>query len=161
MSDPIPSNSITAFKQSSAPVGWTKLTTLDDHAIRINSSGAGSAVSNRTPFSTIFSNREIVGTYNSTGTINPATISGVAPHTHPYRYGAAYTAGSSSLTPSTPTRLSLTRAATSVGSAGSNSPHTHTVSPSSSGTSPWTGVVGENSIDFAINYIDVIIAQRN
>lgn len=161
MTTPIPSNSITAFNQTNAPVGWTKLTTHNDIAIRIVSSGGGAAVTNRQSFSTVFANRNIPGTFISSYIINPAVPPGAGAHTHAYWTAPSATAmGPSSLSPAQPARAwSPAGSPASISPAGSSSPHTHSTSHTASAPSVWSDT--DNNLDFRINYVDVIIAQRN
>lgn len=55
-----PANTVMLFVQSSAPVGWTKLTSHNDKALRVVSGTAGSG--GGTPFSTFFDHLDIIGT---------------------------------------------------------------------------------------------------
>ena len=66
--DIIPQNSVTVFFESSAPTGWTKLTTHDNKALRVvtgtgggfgsgGTSGAGGS-----PFTSTFSQVPVTGT---------------------------------------------------------------------------------------------------
>lgn len=160
MTTPIPSNSITAFNQTNAPVGWTKLTNHNDIAIRIVPSAGGASVTNRQSFSTVFANRNIAGSFNSNYSINPAVPPGAGPHTHTITAAPSATSmGPSSTSPVQPARAWSPLGSATVSPAGGGSPHTHSATPASSGPSVWSDT--DNNIDFRINYIDVIIAQRN
>ncbi len=155
---PIESGSITVFRQTTAPVGWTKLTSYNDYAIRVVSGTASFGGSYS--FSSTYVDRPGAGTV---GTFSGSIGSGssvVASHTHPS--GTLTTGPATLVAPvgiSNPvTRTIAISPETSVSyttaTAGSSVPHGH---PVSFGTTTYTG----NPINFSINYVDIIIAQRD
>ena len=70
---PMGSGTITAFQQTTAPTGWTKVTTYNDAGFRVVS-GTASAVTGATAFSTVFAQ-------TTTGTMTPATTGGPSTNT--------------------------------------------------------------------------------
>ena len=55
-SSSIPASTVMLFYQSSAPTGWTQVTTLNDYDMRIVS-GTGGTTGGTTAYSTVFSNQ--------------------------------------------------------------------------------------------------------
>lgn len=73
----IPSGTKMLFVQTSAPTGWTKLTSADNAALRIVSGAAGSGGS--TNFTAAFTSQTVTGTVGSTsvsGTVGDTAVSG-------------------------------------------------------------------------------------
>jgi hypothetical protein len=171
----IPAGTIMTFQQSSAPTGFTKITTYNDCAMRIVSGSAGSGGS--VAFSTAFTSQSVSGTVGATtlttSQIPPASVSvsvNDPGHTH-WISGASYDDGNfsghngntqdwglyadaGSYSSSDPNHsygrysLSGTTGITASGTvSGGNSSHTHT----------FTGT----SINLAVNYLDFILAQAN
>lgn len=160
MTTPIPSNSITAFRQTTAPVGWTKLTIYDDISIRLSSTG-GTAVTDRQSFTTVFSVRTIRGNNASVYTVSPATA-GFAPHSHPFtRGGTSVAAGLVSPAPAPTVSIRSFASPTTVTSnpAGGGGAHTHAYTGDYFADATWNGINDE--IDFSVQYVDLIIAQRD
>jgi hypothetical protein len=171
----IPAGTIMTFQQSSAPTGFTKVTTYNDYAMRIVSGSAGSGGS--VAFSTAFASQSVSGTVGAT-TLTTSQIPPVAVsvsvtdpgHTH-WISGASYDDGNfsghngnsqdwglyadaGSYSSSDPNHsygrysLSGTTGITASGTvSGGNGSHTHT----------FTGT----SINLAVNYLDFILAQAN
>lgn len=123
------------FAQTAAPTGWTKSTTHNNKALRVVSGTASSGGS--VGFTTAFSSKSVAGTVGGTA----LTVAQLPPHTHPINFqssnagaiNASVGAGQSS--------------GTATGSTGDGETHTH----SFSGT----------SIDMAVQYVDVIIAEKD
>lgn len=106
----VPSGSVMLFLQTSAPTGWTKLTTSNDVALRLVSGAASSGGS--VAFSTAFASQNVGSTTLSTTQI-PA-------HTHSANFQTApYVAGG-------PCGV-LGSASANTGSAGGGGSHTHTL----------------------------------
>jgi len=161
----IESGSITLFYQTTAPVGWTKLTTLNDYGIRITSStggGSGGTVA----FTTCFSPVVVSGSAAASGSIGAVTLSlsQISSHSHPS--GAAAGATSSirgggninfpQFTPANNPSLigPISYFPISTPPAGGGSSHTH---PAISAGGAYTG----NTFAMDIKYADCILAQRN
>lgn len=131
------------FAQTSAPTGWTKSTTHNDKALRIVSGTAGSGGS--TAFSSVMTSRTPAGTVGST-TLSTTQIPS---HSHTFEVTQA------SNTPTTGANVRAVNAANvgagaSVGTsstAGSGGSHNHS----------FTGT----AMDFAIQYVDAIIATKD
>lgn len=127
------------FNQSTAPVGWTKDVTQNDKALRIVSGAVSTGGS--VPFSTAFSSRAVAGTIGGT----TLTTGQLAAHGHDQRVISSSAAGSS-LAAYGGTGLSAPLN-TNIAFTGNNETHTH----SFSGT----------AINMAVNYVDVILAQKD
>jgi hypothetical protein len=126
------------FQQTSAPTGWTKVTSYNDYAMRVvsGSTSTGGSVA----FSTAFASQAISGTVGST-TLSTAQMPSHQHSTTPYAPGgaAAYVASSYN---------SFFDGASGVsGSTGGGGSHNH----SFSGT----------AINLAVQYVDVIIATKS
>lgn len=156
----IPTASITSFKQTSAPTGWTKLTTNDDCAVRVT---AGSVSSGGiSGFSTIFNTRIPTGTMTGSASTGAVTLDSTMIPSHYHtatRQSSTLTAGGFQRTgggygdyvrsPSTP-------APYTSGSAGSGGSHGHTM-PLSFTAPGFNGT----SMNMAVKYVDLIVAQRD
>jgi hypothetical protein len=130
--DFLATSSITTFQQTAAPTSWTKITTVNDATLRVVSGTASSG--GTTAFTTVFTSRSV------TGSVDTATlaVANIPAHTHPNATSARnYTGGpGSGITPTTIT-----------GPAGGGGGHTH----------PFTGI----NQDFAVLYVDIILASKN
>jgi len=163
----IPSGSISIFVQPTAPVGWTKLTTDDDAALRIVSGTVTTGgVSN---FSTVFVSKSLTSPTSGTSTIPMAatlsattlTTTSMASHRH-LSWGLSASGGSNTRTAFSapgPGRTALAMfvgpGSVSAGPAGSGGSHSHTLSASG-------GVdLSPTVFPLALRYVDAIVAQRN
>ena len=158
-----PSGTRLLFQQTSAPTGWTKDTTHNNKALRIVNGTVGSG--GTVAFTTAFASQAVSGTVGNTtatgtvsGTVGDTTltINQIPAHSHDYVQrnltGGATATGSTSVLGSTTTVQTT--------SVGGGLPHTHTFSGSFTGTAhnhPFTGT----AIDLAVQYVDVIIAQKD
>lgn len=162
--DPIQSGSITLFRQETAIVGWTKLTSHNDYTLRVVSGTAGTG--GTVGYSTVFSNITVSGTFTGTVTGTGATSltpSALPAHTHgnylkSTTYGTSFSykappvpspSGSwvqpgSPLTMTTGTSLTATAAG-----------HTHPASGTINST------LSNATLDFRVNYVDMIQAQKD
>jgi hypothetical protein len=126
------------FQQTTAPTGWTKQTTHHDKALRVvtGSVSFGGVV----PHSAVFA--------NTTPTAGATTISTtqMPAHTHAYQAGGGtlYGQGLGSPQEGYQTAISGSGGASTTGSQGGGSSHTHSVS----------------SITLAVQYVDLIIASK-
>lgn len=75
---PIPSGSVLPFYQAAAPTGWTQVTSINDHALRLVSSSGGTT-GGTTAFSTVFTNQ--------TPTIGATTLSTTQMPSHAHSIG--------------------------------------------------------------------------
>ena len=145
---PINPGDITVFGQSTAPTGFTKLTTHNDKALRIVSGTASSG--GTSSFTTVFTNQTPTVTGLSVGstTVTTATMPG---HTHIVQ-------GSTNNTCSYPvpcvyystwTHLPPGAASTASSGIGGGLGHTHTSTTTST------------AVPLGVNYVDIILAQKN
>ncbi len=131
------------FAQTSAPTGWTKSTTHNDKALRIVSGSASSGGS--TAFSSVMTSRTPAGTVGST-TLSTTQIPS---HSHTFEVTKA------SNTPTTGANDRAVNAA-NVG-AGSSTGTSSTAGSGGSHNHSFTGT----AMDFAIQYVDAIIATKD
>jgi hypothetical protein len=135
-----PSGTLMLFQQTSAPTGWTKQTTHNDKALRVVSGSASSGGS--TAFTSVFASRTPAGTVDNT----TLTTAQIPSHTHSY---TASNNQNTRIVPSTngahPFLNQGTFAAT-TGAEGSGGAHNH-------------GFTG-TAMDFAVQYVDLIIASK-
>jgi hypothetical protein len=157
----IPSTSITSFNQTNAPTGWTKITTYNDYALRITTGTTG--VGGSTAFSSIFSARIPTGTLSGSASTGSTTLDSTMIPSH---YHTA-TRNSSTLTNAGYTKVGGGYADL-VGGPVINSTTPYTSTPTGGGGShshamPLTysspGFTG--SLNVAVKYVDLILAQRN
>jgi len=147
-----PSTTAMLFVQTSAPTGWTKVTTHNDKALRLVSGTVGTGGS--TAFTSVFTSRTI-------------TEANLPAHTHGVGTLATASAGLHAHTLDNATNvISDLDTGVSVGtgsnnwskkdiSVNSNGAHTHTITGA-------TDSVGSGTpMDFAVQYVDVIYATKN
>lgn len=142
--DPFAPGTAMLFAQTAAPTGWTKSTTHNDKALRVVSGTAGSGGS--TAFTTVFASRTPAGSVTVDGTT--LTESQIPAHAHAT---TAYNGNSTgSFDPGGASAVtSLSSASITSSSTGGGGSHTHTGS--------FTGT----AMDFAVQYVDVIIATKD
>lgn len=150
--DAFPAGTKMVFRQTAAPTGWTKDTTYTDAALRVTSGTISQQASEGNEFSSVFTTRTISQanlpnvTLSVTGTTNnPGNHSHVVNNLALAGTGlggggsSAYGAG-------------MDKSTTSAGG------HTHTVTGT---TSSINGGVTQTSMNFAVNYVDLIIATKD
>jgi len=152
--DAFPSGTKMLFQQTAAPTGWTKDTTHNDKALRVVTDSVSSGGTNA--FSTSFASYTPAGTNTVTIASHPLTLSQIPSHTHNITESFTkednnFTAGGTfPLREGSPSIGSKTLTTTS---AGSGQGHTHSGS---------TAVfAGTESTQFAVQYVDVIIATKD
>lgn len=123
------------FVQSTAPVGWTKVTTHNDKALRVVSGAAGTG--GTTVFSSVFASRTPNGAVGST----TLTTGQIPSHNHELLSGNGGAGSNSVVGTNTGGPFRTTQ---STGGGGS---HNH-------------GFTG-TAMDFDVQYVDVIIAQKD
>lgn len=146
----IPAGTQMLFVQTAAPTGWTKVTTHNNKALRVVNGTASSGGS--TAFTTVFTSRTPTGT-NSGGSVGDRslTTSQLPSHQHTISNTASDNLNTGTFV-KTISYFNTTGTGTSTGNAGSGSAHNHPF------TQPtWTGA----AMDFAVQYVDVIIATKN
>ena len=158
-----PAGTLMLFQQTSAPTGWTKQTTHNDKALRVVSGTASSGGS--TAFTSVFTSRTPSGSISSvtsTGTVGSTTLaeSQIPSHKHNQSHfstgtatAAAATSGAgiASARNATPINNGILTQATGGGGSHNHSltmnAHSHT----------FTGT----ALDFSVQYVDLIIAQKD
>lgn len=154
-----PSGTVCLFFRSTAPTGWTQITTQNDKMLRMVSvgSGVGGGFGGTNAFSSTFTTR--------TASANvPVTISGLAvqpttldintvpQHAHPVNLGGnTGSSGASPVTGSSP----FVSPGSSTGNQGNSGAHTHPANITAA-NGPWSA-----SVDMRLQYIDVIICSFN
>lgn len=182
----IPTGSVMLFVQTAAPTGWTKVTTHNDKALRVVSGAASSG--GTSAFTTVFASRTPAGSVSSSfssgaaasttatgsisvsgGAVSATTLTTTQMPSHTHALGPSGTSGTFGLvdsatasssglnqvTQATGGGLSHTHSFTQPSASFTGTAHTHTV----------TGTVGSSftgtAMDFAVQYVDVIIASKN
>jgi len=139
-----PSGTLMLFQQTSAPTGWTKQTTHNDKTLRVVSGSASFGGS--TAFTSVFTSRTPAGTVANT----TLSASQLGNHTHYYvapssynikgYYSSSYKSGDGIVIPSG------VGANTGGIDQGSGSAHNHGFTAT--------------AMDFAVQYVDLIIASK-
>ena len=160
----VPSGTVMLFWQAAAPVGWTKLTTQNDKALRVVS-GSGGVAGGTISFSTLFA----AGTVTGSHTLTAAEIPGISSS------GAntitVYPGGSSSVhIPGTTSGINTWAGAASTGfwtpATGDSSSWGQYSAFSGSNTiavtSTNTGGGGHtHPMNLAVQYLDLILCSKN
>lgn len=139
------------FAQTSAPTGWTKLTNLDNFALRVVSGTASTGGS--VAFTTAFASQTPSGSINTAGLSAGATTLSTAQmpsHNHTYNTTNQSDGGTRPIQNPSDNGGGNNYNTSSTGGGGS---HTHPVS----GSATFTG----NAINLAVQYVDVIRASKN
>lgn len=160
----INSGSITLFKQTTPPTGWTKLTAVNDYTLRVVSGTVGTGGTKS--FSSTFSPTIPTGSIGGSGTTGATALTSaeLPSHNHSYTYIAApiwpTTTGVNLASPAgsawavtSPRSSSFSYNMTNVGSNGTHS-HPISISVSSPG---FTG----SELNLDLKYVDMILAQRD
>ena len=139
----IPSGSLMLFQQTTAPVGWTKQTTHNDKALRVVSGTASSG--GTTNFTSVFTSRTPSGSVDNT----TLAANQLGNHTHYYiasndNTGGVHGGGSKS---------------TNYYNSGVYGDNTGGINEGS-GNAHNHGFTG-TAMDFAVQYVDLIIASKD
>jgi len=148
--NPMPSGSNVLFQQTTAPTGWTKVTTYTNHAVRIVAGTASTGGS--VAFTSAFTSQSVTGT-NSGGAVTATTLSTaqLASHSHQYNLYTGYNPVGPSLYQFACLSTGPSSQPSTCGSGGGAS-HTHGFTqPTFTGT----------AINLAVQYVDIIIATKN
>ena len=153
----IPSGSLMLFQQTAAPTGWTKQTTHNDKSLRVVSGNAGSGGS--TAFTSVFTNRGVPLAQHahsgSTGGHSVDHSHGGVITTNIYDAvqgedgPAGAIAGAAREGENDETRVYLPG-----NTGGTSTNHSHSFTTDNAGTAG-------ASMDFAVQYVDLIIASKN
>ena len=147
-SSSIPASTVMLFYQSSAPTGWTQVTTLNDYDMRIVS-GTGGTTGGTTAYSTVFSNQ--TPTITTSGLSAGATtlsIDQMPSHNHAAGYQISdCNGGWPRGFPCTQSNVPYTY----TGYTGGGGSHTHTVS----------GSATSSAITLNVRYANIILCSKN
>lgn len=160
------SGSNTYFMSSTAPTGWTQVTTYNNTALRIVAGSTGGTVTNSTGFTSIhspalpFSGSALASGGSTDGTA--LSSSNITQHIHLYNNPEAYLKCSLRVYyfPSNPISIygisyptiGSSPSTGTTSSTGSGSPHSHGINATFNLSS---------SINFSLNYIDMILCTKN
>jgi hypothetical protein len=139
--DFIAGGSLVLFQQTTAPTSWTKQTTHDNKALRVVSGTATPGGS--TAFSTVFASRPVSGTVGN----HTLTTPQIPSHNHPNGSEYVNVTGVGNPSPSHPATPGTLAVAPTTGNTGGDGVHAHPFSAT--------------ALDFAVQYVDVIICSKN
>jgi hypothetical protein len=157
------------FVQTTAPTGWTKVTTHNDKALRVVNSTAGSGGS--VSFTTAFASKSVSGSIENqtaggnvsvSGTVGNTTLSAsqIPAHVHTENSFQGYSVASGA-------DFSVFGAIGTPQNTGQNpAPNGESHTHSWSGSSSFTGIAHNHTftgtpINLAVSYVDVIIATKD
>ena len=157
---PFVAGTLMLFQQTSAPTGWTKQTTHNDKALRVVTGAASSG--GTTAFSSVMASRTPSGS-NSGGSVSGHTLSEAEMPSHRHTIlspthdtdssaSQGYPNGNNHQSFRTSDRGGETRTADMINLRGNSNSHSHGfANPTFTGT----------AMDFAVQYVDLIIASKN
>ena len=145
----IPSGTVSPFYQSTAPTGWTQVTTLNDYSMRIVS-GTGGTTGGTTAFSTVFANQ--TPTITTSGLSAGATTLSTTQipshsHTQTMQFGAC---GGGFATVANPCTNRIQNTCYNTASTGGGGSHTHSIS----------GSATSSAITLNVLYANIILASK-
>jgi len=153
-----PSGTVCLFYRSTAPSGWTQVTTHNDKMLRIvtvsSATGGGSGGTNT--FSTTFTTRAASATVPVTVTglgVGPTTldVNRVPLHSHSVNLGGNI--GYNGPNPAQGGGNAVTTPGSTTGNQGSGGAHTHPANITSA-SGPWS-----SSVDMRLQYVDIIFCS--
>lgn len=162
------------FQQTNAPTGWVKITDLNDRALRVVSGNASTGGS--TGFSSVFTSKVPSGSVSvsvsgpvtvtgyAAGHVLTAAQSGLPDHTHPQNMGGQRHRNQDNGHGMSggPTPAGFDTAGVSGGARNAQEAHSHSwVQTGGSFSGSGSGSVSMNAMDFAVAYVDVIVAQKS
>lgn len=147
-----PAGTLMLFQQTAAPTGWTKQVTHNDKALRVVSGTASSGGS--TAFSSVFAARTILEANLPAHTHGPGTLGGTTNTTGAHTHNEEGNQGNGQAAAGSGKNVTANDSK-STGSAGD---HSHTITLST-GVSGSTG--SGTAMDFAVQYVDLIIASKD
>ncbi len=142
------------FRQTAAPTGWTKDTTYTDAALRVTSGTISQQATAGKEFSTLLAARTIAEANlpSHSHTFSGTTGLQSQNHTHSFTYS---TGSGSDGAGQRVSSIQTSGGANSVTSQGVSQDHNHTYSGTTSSVGSGT------AMDFAVNFVDCIIATRD
>jgi len=150
-----PSGTAMLFQQTAAPTGWTKQTTHNDKSLRVVSGTAGSG--GTTDFTSVFTSRTFSGTVGNT----TLTTEQIPAHTHRLVFDANGSGPLSESINSHIARNSNNLSPYTLNTADSAADPTLATSSNTGGGNSHTHSFTGDSLDFAVAYVDVIIATKD
>lgn len=147
----VPTGSNSLFYNSTAPLGYTQLTSLNDYSLRIVS-GFGGTTGGTTAFSTVFANQ--TPTISTSGLSASATTLSTAQmpsHSHSVPSGGTVGYPSCNETYTLTAGGSRNDGGQTTGGAGSGGSHTHSIS----------GSVLSSAITLNVQYANFILCSKN
>jgi hypothetical protein len=160
-----PSGTVTAFRQTSAPVGWVKIITSTDSALRIVGGTGGGVVDTGNFFSALHpaGSQGWPWTVTSTGyspSTSDGTLAELPNHSHRVNLGAP----NSSFNGPTQVNNNVGPGIVMTFSAGTGQPDGGSLTNGANGTHAHTVTVGVNGgvqlPNWSLKYVDVIIAYK-
>jgi hypothetical protein len=139
------------FNQTSAPTGWTKDTSTDNAGFRLVSGNVGSG--GTVDFTTAFSTTRAVTVTSISSSVGATTLSTPQIPSHTHTFGPlVYNVGAGPISGIINNGNSYNAAFNpNTGATGGGGSHTH----------PFSFSTGAGTVDLAIKYVDLIIAQKN
>jgi len=164
---PFPSGTRLVFQQTTAPVGWTKVTTDNNKALRLVNGTVGSGGTQ--PFTTAFATKAVSGSVSGSVAAHTLTVSQIPAHNHQWYDGTGSGSGANSTIDfffGTPTSSFNSSGAASgfTGDPDYNSYYTggvRNLGAASSHNHGWSGTFTGTAIDMTVQYVDVIIASKD
>ena len=157
---PFPSGTLMLFQQTAAPTGWTKQTTHNDKTLRVVSGNASSG--GTTAFTSVFASRTPSGSVsgsNSGGSVANTTLSTtqIPSHDHTLSLTEADDNNHSGNGNNSAANADAgINGSCTVSSTGGSGAHNHSFTNPS-----WSGSFTGSSMDFNVQYVDLIIASKN
>ena len=178
--DFIAGGTLMIFQQGAAPTSWTRQTTHDNKALRVVNGNAGASSGGSTVFTSVFASRTPGGTISGStgqiaaggstgqvaagGSVNAHTLATtrIPAHAHSFTNfptssdgipSGIYTEGSSTFSGGVATSRN-------TANAGGGQSHNHPFSGSQH-AHPFSGTFTGAAQDFAVQYVDIIIAVKN
>jgi len=157
--DAFPTGTVLLFYQASAPTGWTQVTTQNNKALRVVS-GTGGGTGGSTAFTSVFTSRTPStpsGTISVSGTVGNTTLTSSQIPSHVHSMGQTVKRNAGSVDGGLSAGL-LYNSANNIDTdaAGGGGSHNH----SWSGSATFSGSA-MTAMDFAVQYIDIILASKS
>jgi hypothetical protein len=155
--DFIAAGSLMMFQQTASPTSWTKQTTHNNKALRVVNATAGSG--GTTAFTTVFAaSRAVTGTVsgsNTGGSVSNHTLTTTQIPSHSHTI-LTFTANVGNFNTTRAYSRGDTGSSFNSNSAGGSGAHAHGFTNPS-----WSGSFTGTALNFAVQYVDIIIASKN